>query len=73
MNKVSEDALEESINFAQEICKAAPIAVKTTVQALRRRQEAVGLGLEVIFSVKSIFHEKFHENDFTEINYLALF
>ena len=49
MNKVSENALEESINFAQEICKAAPIAVKTTVQALRRRQEAVGLGLEVIF------------------------
>ena len=47
MNKVSENALEESINFAQEICKAAPIAVKTTVQALRRRQEAVGLGLEV--------------------------
>ena len=50
MNKVSENALEESINFAQEICKAAPIAVKTTVQALRRRQEAVGLGLEVIFT-----------------------
>jgi len=46
VNKVSENALEESINFAQEICKAAPIAVKTTVQALRRRQEAVGLGLE---------------------------
>ena len=73
MNKVSENALEESINFAQEICKAAPIAVKTTVQALRRRQEAVGLGLLVIFSVKSIFHEKFLENDFTTINYLALF
>ena len=47
MNKVSENALEESINFAQEICKAAPIAVKTTVKALRCRQEAVGLGLEV--------------------------
>ena len=47
MNKVSENALEESLNFAQEICKAAPIAVKTTVKALRRRQEAVGLGLEV--------------------------
>ena len=47
VNKVADDAMEESLKFAKEICMAAPLSVKTTVKALRLRQEATGLGLEV--------------------------
>ena len=47
VNKVADDAMEESLKFAKEICMAAPMSVKTTVKALRLRQEATGLGLEV--------------------------
>ena len=34
VNKICDDVLEESFKFAEEICKAAPKAVKTTVKGV---------------------------------------
>ena len=46
VNRISEDVVNESLEMAEEICKAAPLAVKSTLLALRRGQEATGLGWE---------------------------
>lgn len=40
------DVVEEGLALAEDICNAAPMAVETTVMALRQRQDATGLGLD---------------------------
>jgi len=42
VSRVCDDSLEESLNIAREICSAAPVAVRTTLQTLRAQQN-VGL------------------------------
>jgi len=67
VNKVADNAMDESLKFAKEICMAAPLSVKTTVKALRLRQEATGLGLEE--SMKLDAHSQaitYNTKDFAE-------
>ena len=44
--KVGEDAMDMALSLAREICKSAPVAVRTTLQTLRNKQN---VGLEEAF------------------------
>jgi len=44
--KVGEDAMDLALSLARDICKSAPVAVRTTVQTLRNKQN---VGLEEAF------------------------
>ena len=52
VSRLSEDALKGSLELAEEICKAAPVAVQTTLMALRR-QSALGLEESMKIDAKS--------------------
>ena len=52
VSRLSEDALKGSLELAEEICKAAPVAVQTTLLALRR-QSALGLEESMKLDAKS--------------------
>ena len=52
VNRLSDDALKGSLELAEEICKAAPVAVQTTLMALRR-QSALGLEESMKMDAKS--------------------
>lgn len=48
--KVGEDALDLAMGVARDICKSAPVAVRTTVETLRNKQN---VGLEEAFLVEA--------------------
>ena len=45
--KVSDDPMTDAISIANDICKVAPLAVRETLETLRRGQELGGRTLQV--------------------------